>query len=194
MRLGSRFSELVFLHAALILISFSSRACMWDSTTLATEKNRRPDMAQVILGGPSNPEDPAQYQVRIKKLNVERREEDPMWWNDLAVAYMRLGQLTNAVALLEPAAKRFPNDYGVHANLGTAYHLMGRYADAETEIARDLEINPDAHFGLEKYHLALLQFLIRDQGYQSRHVYVHELTPGFLLSDFIFHKTTYLNA
>ena len=32
-----------------------------------------------------------------------------------------------------PAA-RFANDYGVHANLGTAYHLMGRYADASREI------------------------------------------------------------
>jgi hypothetical protein len=151
-------------------------------------------MSQTILGGPPQPEDTAPYADRIKKLTATRNENDPMWWNDLAVAHIRLGELRAAVDLLEPAAKRFPNDYGVHANLGTAYHLMGRYADAEKEIARDLEINPDAHFGLEKYHLALLQFLIRDQGYQSRHVYVDELTPGFLLSDFIFHKTTYLNA
>ena len=47
------------------------------------------------------------------------------------------------------------------------------------EIARDLEINPDAHFGLEKYHLALLQYLMRDAKYQSRHVYVDEYTARF---------------
>ena len=41
-------------------------------------------------------------------------------------------------------------------------------------------MNPDAHFGLEKYHLALLQYLIRDAKYQSRHVYVDEFTAHFL--------------
>jgi tetratricopeptide (TPR) repeat protein len=75
---------------------------------------------------------------------------------------------------------RFPNDYGIHANLGTAYHLLGRYVEAEKHIARDLEINPDAHFGLEKYHLALLQYLMRDAKYQSRHVYVDEFTYEFI--------------
>ncbi len=156
---------------------------MWDSTTLATEKSRRPDMAQVILGPSPKPEDLSQYRERITKLTADRKESDPMWWNDLAVAHMRLGEFSNAVALLEPAAKKFPNDYGVHANLGTAYHLMGRYVEAEKEIARDLEINPDAHFGLEKYHLALLQYLIRGPKYQSRHLYVDELTTDFFRSD-----------
>jgi len=76
--------------------------------------------------------------------------------------------------------KKFDTNYGVHANLGTAYHLLGRHQEAEKEIARDLEINPDAHFGLEKYHLALLQYLVRAADYQRRHVYVDEFTDAFL--------------
>ena len=75
---------------------------------------------------------------------------------------------------------KFDTNYGIHANLGTAYHLLGRYKEAEHEIARDLQINPDAHFGLEKYHLALLQYLSRDTNYQYRHVYVDEFTESFL--------------
>ena len=70
-----------------------------------------------------------------------------------------MGQPREVVELPEPLREKFANDYGFHANLGTAYHLLGRYPEAEREIARDLEINPDAHFGLEKYHLALLQYL-----------------------------------
>ena len=74
-------------------------------------------------------------------------------------ACLRLGQPREVVKLPEPLREKFANDHGFLANLGTAYHLLGRYPEAEREIARDLEINPDAHFGLEKYHLALLQYL-----------------------------------
>ncbi len=75
---------------------------------------------------------------------------------------------------LEGVLLKFPNNYGIHANLGTACHMLGRYAEAEQEIRRDLEINPEAHFGLEKYHLALLQYLAKPKDYQARHVYVDE--------------------
>ena len=98
----------------------------------------------------------------------------------MAGAYLRLAQPAEAAKILEPLTNKFAGDYGVHANLGTAYHLLGRYTDAEREIARDLEINPQAHFGLEKYHLALLQYLIRDEAFRVRHVYVDEFTTAFL--------------
>ena len=152
---------------------------MWDSDTLADERKARPTMAEAILGNPPDLGDPAKLRKRITELETNRRENDPAWWNDLAGAHIRLGESQKAAALLESVLTRFPDDYGIHANLGTAYHLLGRYAEAEKEIARDLEINPDAHFGLEKYHLALLQYLMRDAKYQSRHVYVDEFTAGF---------------
>lgn len=152
---------------------------MWDSDTLADEKKARPTMATAILGNPPNLGDPAKLRQRITELKSNRRENDPAWWNDLAGAHIRLGESKLAAELLESVVTRFPDDYGVHANLGTAYHLLGRYQEAEKEIARDLEINPDAHFGLEKYHLALLQYLTRDAKYQIRHVYVDEFTARF---------------
>jgi predicted Zn-dependent protease len=103
-----------------------------------------------------------------------------MWWNNLAGSYLRLGKPGEAVKILEPLTNRFANDYGIHANLGTAYHLLGRYVEAEREIRRDTEINTNAHFGLEKYHLALLQYLVRDENYKARHLYVDEFTKVFL--------------
>lgn len=165
-----------------MLFALTAHACIWDAETLFQEKLRNHDLATAILGEPSQPENPQTLQERIKNLEANRDENNPDWWNNLAGAYIRLGQSETAVKLLEPVVSKFPNNYGIHANLGTAYHLLGRYQDAEKEIARDLEINPDAHFGLEKYHLALLQYLVRDAKYQSRHVYVDEFTTALLSS------------
>jgi len=146
------------------------------------EKLRNHDLSKTILGEKPMLEDTNQLRATIKSLEANRRENDADWLNNLAGAHLRLNEPQAAVEILEPVAEKFPNDYGIHANLGTAYHLLGRYKDAEKEIARDLEINPNAHFGLEKYHLALLQYLMREPVYRSRHVYVDEYTARFLMS------------
>ena len=156
------------------------QACIWDSKTPWQEKREHPTLAQAILSTRAEMADIKELNERIQKLRASPRTNDPAWWNDLAGAYLRLGQAAEAVKLLEPLTNKFSTDYGVHANLGTAYHLLGRYAEAEREIRRDTEINPDAHFGLEKYHLAMLQYLSRDENYRSRHLYVDEFTYRFL--------------
>lgn len=158
-------------------------ACMWDSDTLADEKKKKPEIAEIIFGTSKELPDVPRLQKRIAELKSNPRENEAAWWNDLAGAYLRLGQPQEAANLLEPVLKSFDSDYGIHANLGTAYHLLGRYQDAEKEIARDLEINPDAHFGLEKYHLALLQYLAKDGNYKRAHVYVDEFSHVFLESE-----------
>lgn len=167
----------------IIFFQLTATACIWDADSLSREKSRSHDLAQTILGISEISEDTNKLQSRIQDLQANRQENDTNWWNNLAGAYLRLNQPQKAVDLLQPVVEKFPNNYGIHANLGTAYHLLGRYQDAEKEIARDLEINPNAHFGLEKYHLALLQYLVRDQKYQSRHVYVDEFTAAFVGND-----------
>jgi len=164
----------------LMLFALTAKACIWDADTLLQEKWRNHDLAKAILGEPPQPENPQPLQERIKNLEANRDENNPDWWNNLAGAYLRLNQPATAEKFLEPIVSIFPNNYGIHANLGTAYHLLGRYQDAENEIARDLEINPDAHFGLEKYHLALLQYLVRDAEYKKQHLYVDEFSREFL--------------
>ena len=144
------------------------------------ERITNPKMAQVILSKPPQHPDPTPLRKRNSSLKANPNDTDPNWWNNLAGAHLRLGEAAEAVRLLESVTNRFPNDYGIHANLGTAYHVLGRLHDADLEIARDLEINPEAHFGLEKYHLALLQYLSRNKEYQRRHLYVDEFTAPFL--------------
>jgi len=142
-----------------------ARACIWDSDTLSDEKKHSPTLAAAILSPQTTQVDVKALRTRIVKLQAAPNETDPAWWGDLSGAYLRLGEAAEAVKILEPLTNRFATNYALHANLGTAYHLLGRYVDAEREIARDLEINPDAHFGLEKYHLALLEYLMRDEEY-----------------------------
>src|SRR5438309_1550818 len=132
-----------------------SQGCIWDSRTLADEKKQHPTLAKAVLSPANDAPDTEEAKGRIERLRANPREDDPAWWNDLAGAFLRSGEASEAVKILEPLTNRFAADYGVHANLGTAYHLLGNYPAAEREIARDLEINPDAQFGLEKYHLAL---------------------------------------
>jgi tetratricopeptide (TPR) repeat protein len=163
-----------------VFFSFDACACIWDAQTLWHEKSRSHDLAKTILGEKPDLVDTNRLRDTIKLLEADPHKKDALWWNNLAGAHLRLNEPQAAVTILEPMVEKFPNDYGIHANLGTAYHLLGRYQEAEREIARDLEINPNAHFGLEKYHLALLQYLSRDTKYQSRHVYVDELTAAFL--------------
>ena len=165
------------------LLAVNARACIWDADSLWHEKLRSHDLAAAILGEPPADEDTQKLKSRIQDLEAHRNEASAEWWNNLAGAHLRLNQPAQAAKILEPVMEKFPDDYGIHANLGTAYHLLGRYAEAEKEIARDLEINPDAHFGLEKYHLALLQYLMRDAKYQSRHVYVDEFTYPLISTD-----------
>src|SRR4051794_2974412 len=122
------------LAAMLTVFGFAAQACIWDTTALEDEKARHPELADVVLGKSSKTNSSAELRHRLASLEANRREDDPDWWNDLAGAHLRLGKLQAAVEMLEPAVKRFPDNYGVHANLGTAYHLLGRYVEAEREI------------------------------------------------------------
>ena len=166
----------------MLLIAFGvgriAQGCINDSLTkpLFQEKWQHPSLAEAILHPTIEKPNVKELTDRLRALQAKPDTNNPAWWNDLAGAYLRLGKPADAAKILEPITNRFAGDYGLHANLGTAYHLLGRYADAEREIHRDTEINPDAHFGLEKYHLALLQYLSRDAEYRARHVYVDEAT------------------
>lgn len=168
------------MAALMVVCCETASACIWDADTMFEEKWKNPAMAKAILSNDPVQIDEHTLRSRIASLIKNPHKDDPSWWNDLAGAHLRLRESREAINILEPLLQRFPDNYGIHANLGTAYHLAGQYLKAEREIARDLELNPDAHFGLEKYHLALLQYLVRDQSYQTAHLYVDEFSEEFV--------------
>ncbi len=108
------------------------------------------------------------YQMRIDRLE-KQKSLTAAEYDDLAVAYDRLGKVDQAIKiLLASKSHRTSKDdeYRFHANYGT--FLVHRWivnghteADKKTlkqsiaEIEAALKINPNSHFGREKVQLAL---------------------------------------
>jgi protein O-mannosyl-transferase len=70
----------------------------------------------------------------------------------LGVAYAQRGQLTNAIPLLELAARQQTNDAECWIDLGTAYTLETNWPKARTALETALRLNPTNHIALLRLH------------------------------------------
>ncbi len=158
-------------------------ACLWDRDTPAEEAEGMPEVVAVITGRfPRNP--PLFYEMRLARVaqHLRSEPEDLAAYDDAGVACDRLGRGDEAIEWMkrkreqleslpasDPAVKE--QWYRYHANLGT--FLVHRWArqgsdrakiaeveQARDEIAEALKINPEAHFGREKYQLKALEWII----------------------------------
>jgi hypothetical protein len=172
-------TALVLLHG----LPLSVAACLWDRDTPADEAKGMPGVVAVLTGRfPRNP--PLYYEMRLARVTagLENHPEDLAAYDDAGVACDRLGRGDEAIAWMEK--KRAQLDqlddslpevkeqrYRYHANLGT--FLVHRWARqgadrakidevkaARDEIARALAINPNAHFGREKYQLRAVEWIV----------------------------------
>lgn len=150
------------LLSGLLVVTFTATACacLWDYDTLQMERLRFPGALEIITGKFVR-HSRAYYEWRIidRKKKLETREGDPALLDDLAVAYAKLGRPEEGIALLEPTLATRPDRYETLSNLGTLLFFAGRLEDSKQYIRRALEINPDAHFGREKYQLLLTEYV-----------------------------------
>ncbi len=159
----------VRLIAMLLLLAAPAAACIWDYDTLRDEQRGLPDVAAVLVGKVERHSD-FFYEQRIERMreHLAEQPDDLDAIDNLAVAHEKLGDFDRAIDLLTPIVEANPERYTALANLGT-FHLHrylkhGSSADLNigiTFIERAIEVNPDAHFGREKYQLALAEH-IRD--------------------------------
>lgn len=169
---------------ALLAVVFLSTAapvlaCLWDRDTFAMEAKGRLEVVETAVGWFDR--FPAEYyQMRLDRVTPElaAHPEQLLLYDDAAVACDRLGRHAEAVAWMEkkgrviqtlPAEKTKDDRYRLHANLGVFHtHLWLKSGDrtehsdildrAIQEVQTALEINPNAHFGRERAHLALLEW------------------------------------
>ncbi|MCX5659303.1 MAG: hypothetical protein NTW19_06215 [Planctomycetota bacterium] len=173
------------LLALLAALLFPARAgaCLWDRDTLAHEAQGQDEVVNAVVGWfDRNP--PLYYEMRIKLASaaIEKNPGDLGAYDDAAVACDRIGRGDEALEWMERKSRRLDaldaNDPAVRdhryrflANTGTFWvHRWARNgADrgklAEVEKARDyiaraIELNPNAHFGREKYQLKFLEWII----------------------------------
>ena len=161
-------------------------ACLWDFDTLRMEARAFPGIAEVLTGRfERNP--PRYYEMRLERVakELETSPDRLEFYDDAGVACDRLGRPDDAIKWMEhkrsaldrmkaahgDAPELTDHEYRYHANLGTFYahrwfkggasredlHDLRR---AEAEVARAIEVNPDAHFGREKYQLAAIRWAI----------------------------------
>jgi tetratricopeptide (TPR) repeat protein len=80
--------------------------------------------------------------------------------DDLSVAYSKLGRNAEAITLLEQVLAAHPDRYETLANLGTIHMLAGDLNVGREYIDRTIVVNPDAHFGREKYQSLLAEYFL----------------------------------
>jgi tetratricopeptide (TPR) repeat protein len=142
-------------------ITSVTQACLWDWDTLQMERRRFPGTLEIITGEFVR-HSPAYYEWRIQDRTKRMRspEEDPALADDLAVAYSKLGRHVEAIALLEQVLAAHPDRYESLANLGTIHMLAGDLKVGKEYVDRAIVINPNAHFGREKYQSLLAEYFL----------------------------------
>ena len=151
---------LVVFASWLTLAGFAS-ACMWDYDTLLMERRAFPGTIEMISGKFLR-HSPEFYHWRIRD-RTEKLKHDPSrldWYDDLAVAYSKTGDHKKAIEIIEQKDRLKPGLYETEANWGTFLLFDGQWEAALQHVRRALEINPNAHFGREKYQALLIEYVL----------------------------------
>ena len=153
---------LLLAASTLLLLPISAFACLWDRETLLEERSRFPTALEIILGKfPRHSE--AYYSWRLDDRR-EKLKSDPnndFWLDDVAVSLERLKRYEEAIEVATKQLERNPNRYESLANLGTFYVHAGQLEEGLKYIDRAIEVNPDAHFGREKYQAIVVKYVMK---------------------------------
>lgn len=145
------------LALALVCVS----PCLWDRDTIDDELRGLPDALDLIVGR-WHRHGAAYYRERLTRLggDVQLTLDD---YDDLAVAHERLGDHDAAIAVMErKRAALEANDDATHryrmlANLGTFQAHAGRYEEALQTLRAAVALNPEAHFGRERFQVEAIE-------------------------------------
>lgn len=101
-----------------------------------------------------------EYWEDIRKQNSEHLKKYPQmttYSNNLAVALVHLGNVREAIKILEDLEKSTPNFYATASNLGTAYELSDDNQKALEWIKKAISRDNQSHFGTEWLHVKILE-------------------------------------
>ncbi len=153
-----------FIPLVFLLLNLPVRACLWDRDTLQQERMRFPSALELITGHFLR-HSPAFYRWRVedRSKKIAEGSDDLGLYDDLAVAHDKLGNHDQAIEVILQKEERSPGLYETAANLGTFYIHSGRFEAGLEQIDRAIKINPDAHFGRERYQKLLVEYLLSCQ-------------------------------
>ena len=146
--------------AIVVATARHSDACLWDYDTLKEESLGQADVAAVVTGDLKK-HSSAFYEAKstYTRAIIDKGDAPKDRYDDLAVALAKSGTLDDAIKVLDDKEKLFPGEYTTQANLGTFFAMKGDIKLALHYLKKAIAINPDAHFGREKYQIQLLGYL-----------------------------------
>lgn len=155
-------SRIPFLVASVATIS---AACIWDRITTVMEDAPFPSDLQLITGEfPRQGEAFLRWKVSDRLRRIEGIKgkilSDAEYWDDLASSLDKLGLKDSALAVMLRKRERFGASYSTMANLGTYFFHTGRLEEGLPRIDSALQINPEAHFGRERYQRHLVAYFL----------------------------------
>jgi len=165
------------------ILATTAHACLWDRDTLAAEAKGLPGITEIITGR-FDRFPPLFYEMRLERVTKELASDPDSLalFDDAGVACDRLGRSDEAIGWMERKRETMERleagggDVGEHryrylANLGT-FHIhrwlnagadrgdMGDVERSRELIAAAIELNPDAHFGRERYQLLAIEWIL----------------------------------
>lgn len=152
----------------------AATACLWDHDTLQQERARFPSTLELITGKfLRHSPDFYRWRIEDRLKRLEKDSANPELLDDLAVAYQKTGQTEKAIETMERKESLKPGLYETYANLGTFYILNREYQKGLPYIDKALAVNPNAHFGRERYQKYLVEYILfkrsrADESVQSK--------------------------
>lgn len=152
------------VHALLLMPALldpaPAHACLWDSDTLEEEALAQKDVGEIVRGRLRKRstffyEQKVAYTLPMVSAGTAKPER----YDDLAVAYDKLGKLDDAIAIMDAKETKYPGLYTTKANLGTFYAHRGDYDRALPLLESAIAQNPNAHFGREHYQVKAIRYL-----------------------------------
>lgn len=156
----SSYRKLVTL---LILLSMPSAlwACVWDYDTLQQERSRFPTTLELITGKfLRHSKEFYEWRIQDRRAKLGGDPANMEYLDDLAVAYQFAGQHELAIETASTQLEADRGRYKTLSNLGTFYILDGDLEKGLPLIDEALAIDPDAHFGRERYQKWLVEYAI----------------------------------
>ena len=154
--------RLALVFVLLTVFSRPATACIWDAETLSEERARIPTALEIILGKfPRHTAAYYEWRLKDRRKKLKADPENDLMLDDVAVSLEKLKRYDEAISVAKQQLQRSPERYESLANLGTFYIHDGQFAEGLKYVERAIEVNPDAHFGREKYQVILVKYLMK---------------------------------
>jgi tetratricopeptide (TPR) repeat protein len=109
------------------------------------------------------------WRIRDRQKKQKSDPNNPIWYDDLAVSYDKLGRYEKAIQAIQKKLRFSTHRYETLANLGTFYIHRAAFQKKTKLFPKGLAflkeavaLNPDAHFGREIYQILLVEYVMQE--------------------------------